>query len=158
MHGSVRKGYNGLVGRVDEEYNVVSYAYDAARVFEAGWDMTLTPVDTCGVVRLTGANFSKVLKSKSPLTQEVMKSYQRWSKGRALEKHAKKMSSVLFDTVAIYLAFSEKWLQMERIGIRTKWGFTIEDPNAKKMNVATEWKSGGLKAFEEHLAKRLTGK
>ena len=63
---------------------------------------------------------------------------------------------MLFDTVAVYLAFSDQWLNMERIGIRTKWGFTIEDPNAKKMNVATDWKSGGLKAFEEHLAKRLS--
>ena len=156
MHGSVRKGYNGLAGRVDEEYNVVAYAYDAARVFQAPWDMTITPVDTCGVVRLAGEAFSKVLRSKDPLTQEVMKSYKRWSKGTAWEKHAKKMSSVLFNTVAIYLAFSEKWLKIERIGIRTKWGFTIEDPNAKKMNVATDWKSGGLKAFEAHLAKRLS--
>jgi inosine-uridine nucleoside N-ribohydrolase len=155
MQGSVRKGYNGLAGRVDEEYNVVAYAYDAARVFQAAWDMTITPVDTCGVVRLTGEKFKKVLGSKDPLTQELMKSYQRWSKGGAWEKHAKQMSSVLFDTVAIYLAFSDEWLKLERLGIRTKWGFTIEDPNAKKMSVATEWKSDGLDAFEEHLVKRL---
>jgi len=117
--------------------------------------MTITPVDTCGVVRLRGENFKKVLKSKDFLIQELIKSYQRWSKGTAWEKQAKQASSVLFDTVAIYLAFSNKWLNMERIGIRTKWGFTIEDPNAKKMNVATDWKIGGLDAFEEHLVKRL---
>ncbi len=156
MQGSVRKGYNGLAGRVDEEYNVVAYAYDAARVFQAAWDMTITPVDTCGVVRLRGEKFKKVLRSEDPLTQELMKSYQRWSKGGMWEKHAKQMSSTLFDPVAIYLAFSDNWLKLEPIGIRTKWGFTLEDPNAKRMNVATEWKSGGLNAFEEHLAKRLS--
>ena len=90
MQGSVRKGYKGLAGRVDEEYNVVAYAYDAARVFQACWDMTITPVDTCGVVRLAGENFNKVLRSKDPLTQEVMKSYQRWSKGTALGETRKK--------------------------------------------------------------------
>ncbi|MGD1000122.1 MAG: nucleoside hydrolase [Candidatus Brocadiia bacterium] len=156
MQGSVRKGYNGLAGRVDEEYNVVAYAYDAARVFQAAWDMTVTPVDTCGVVRLAGEKFKKVLASKDPLTQELIKSYQRWSKGTVWEKQAKQTSSVLFDTVAIYLAFADKWLKLECIGIRTKWGFTLEDANAKKMNVATEWKSGGLNAFEEHLVKRLS--
>ncbi|MGO8704438.1 MAG: nucleoside hydrolase [Candidatus Brocadiia bacterium] len=156
MQGSVRRGYNGLAGRVDEEYNVVAYAYDAARVFQAAWDMTITPVDTCGVVRLAGEKFKQVLRSKDPLTQELMKSYQRWSKGTTWEKHSKQTSSVLFDTVAVYLAFADKWLQLERIGIRTKWGFTIEDPNVRKINVATDWKSGGLNAFEEHLAKRLS--
>jgi inosine-uridine nucleoside N-ribohydrolase len=156
MHGSVRKGYKGLAGRVDEEYNIVAYAYDAARVFKASWDMTITPVDTCGVVRLTGENFRKLFRSRNPLTQEVMKSYHRWSKGTMWEKHSKKMSSVLYDTVAIYLAFADGWLKMERIGVRTQWGFTIEDPNAKKMNVATDWKSGGLEAFEKHLVKRLS--
>jgi inosine-uridine nucleoside N-ribohydrolase len=155
MHGSVRKGYNGRAGRADEEYNVVSYAYDAARVFEAAWDMKITPVDTCGVVRLRGENFKKVLRSKDPLMQEVMKSYQLWAKGKEWVKDSKKMSSVLFDTVAIYLAFSDRWLNMERLGIRTQWGFTMEDPNARKMNVATEWKPSGLEAFEEHLVKRL---
>ena len=85
-----------------------------------------------------------------------MKSYQRWSKGTACGRNTRsRRARCSIDTVAIYLAFSEQWLKMERIGIRTQWGFTIEDPNAKKMNVATDWKSGGLKAFEEHLARRL---
>ena len=154
MHGSVRKGYNGLAGRVDEEYNVVAYAYDAQRVFNAEWDMTITPVDTCGVVRLTGQKYRKVLKSKDPMIKELVKSYFVWAKGRGdMEKRSKVMSSVLYDTVAIHLAFSEKFLKMEKIGIRTKWGFTVEDPAAKKMNVALEWKD--LEGFKDFLVSTL---
>jgi hypothetical protein len=104
-------------------------------------------------VRLTEKRFQKVYKSKDPMMMEVMKSYQVWSKGTAWAKHAKKMSSVLFDTVAIYLSFSEKFLKMERIGIKINRGYTVEDPGAKKINVATEWKDKN--AFLDLLVKRL---
>ena len=154
MHGSIRVGYNGISGRIDEEYNVVAYPYDARRTFSADWNMTITPLDTCGTVRLSGERFKKILRSKDPIIKEIIRSYQVWSKGTLWEKHAKKMSSVLYDTVAVYLAFSQEWLKMEDLGVRIKNGFTVEDPNAKRINVATEWVN--KEAFLDHLVGRLT--
>jgi hypothetical protein len=62
---------------------------------------------------------------------------------------------VLFDTVAVYLAFSQDMCGMERLGIRvTDDGFTAEDPKARKINVALTWKNLG--AFEDLLVQRLT--
>ena len=45
---------------------------------------------------------------------------------------------------------------MEKLGIRvTDDGFTLQDTNAKQMNVALTWKD--LPAYEDLLVKRLTG-
>jgi hypothetical protein len=58
--------------------------------------------------------------------------------------------------VAIYLAFSEEWLAMERLGIRvTDDGYTVIDDSARTINCAMEWKD--LPAFEDLLVQRLTG-
>ena len=65
-------------------------------------------------------------------------------------------SSVLFDTVAVYLAFSQELCGMEKLGIRvTDAGLTSIDPKAKEVNVATSWKN--LSAFEDLFVQRLTG-
>lgn len=63
---------------------------------------------------------------------------------------------MLFDTVAIYLAFSEELLAMERLGIRvTGDGHTVIDDSAKRINCAMDWKD--LAAFNDLLVQRLTG-
>lgn len=148
MHGSVRKGYNGS-NNISAEYNVAAYPKDCQKVFTADWDMTITPLDTCGLVRLSGAKYKKVCESNDPITKAVIENYNIWANGTPNE------SSVLFDTVAIYLAFSEELLVMERLGIRiTDDGFTIIDENAKRINCATSWKD--LSAYEDFLVNRLT--
>ncbi|MGQ9608234.1 MAG: nucleoside hydrolase [bacterium] len=148
MHGSIRKGYNGS-DNVSAEYNVVAYPKDCQKVFTADWDMTITPLDTCGLVRLRGEKYKKVCESNDPITKAVIENYNIWANGTPNE------SSVLFDTVAIYLAFSEELLVMERLGIRiTDDGFTIIDENAKRINCATSWKD--LSAYEDFLVNRLT--
>ena len=56
--------------------------------------------------------------------------------------------------MAIYLAESEDLLQVEEMGIRVDdEGFTRIDPGARKIRVATAWKS--LDAFYELLVERL---
>jgi hypothetical protein len=66
-----------------------------------------------------------------------------------------KSSTILFDTVAVYLAYCQDWCGMERLGIRvTDDGLTVEEPGAKKMSVAMTWKD--LTAFEGILVSRLT--
>lgn len=148
MHGSIRKGYNGSE-KVSAEYNVVAYPKDCQKVFTAEWDMTITPLDTCGLVVLKGEKYKKILECQDPVTKAVIENYNIWAKGTPDK------SSVLFDTVAIYLAFSDKLLVMEKLGIRvTDDGFTVEDPNAKLINCAMEWKD--LSAYEDFLVKRLT--
>ena len=151
MHGSVRKGYGGKPA-IEAEYNVKVDAKACRACLEAAWDMTITPLDTCGLVQLKGDKYAAVRDSKDLLAAALVENYRIWAKG----DKPPTASSVLFDTVAVYLAFSENLLKMEKLGVRVDdKGMTLIDPAAKVMNVATEWKD--LSAYEDFLVKRLTG-
>jgi len=157
MHGSVRLGYGGSK-KISAEYNVRANAKACQKALSAPWPVTITPLDTCGLVHLRGDKYKKVRDSKDPVAIALIENYRIWrlnSKPGAI-KTDETASSTLFDTVAVYLGFSEKLLKMETLPIRVDdKGFTRIDENAKKMRVATAWKN--MAAFEDLLAKRVTG-
>ena len=155
MHGSVRRGYEGKF-EPDKEYNVVSFIKEAQTVFTAAWDMTITPLDTCGIVKLSGQRYKKVLGSNDPLARAVIENYHIWAKNQSVDPSlVDRGSSTLFDTVAVYLAQSTELVKTERLGIKvTDDGYTVIDQKAKKIDCATEWKDLG--AFEDFLVVRLT--
>ena len=169
MHGSVRRGYDGNPPP-SAEYNVKAFAKEAQKVFTAPWSMTITPLDTCGVVQLKGRKYQQVLKKNSPVTRALIENYRAWYRQGILSEHKdlseaelskrveEKLSSsstTLFDTVAVYLAMSTELAKMEKLGIRvTDDGYTRIEENAKVINCATEWKD--LSAFEDFLVDRLT--
>ncbi len=153
MHGSVRKGYGGKA-TIDAEYNVKADAKACRAALSAAWDITITPLDTCGLVTLRGEKYAKVRDSKDPIAAAIIENYRAWS-GQD-KKAPEERSSVLFDTAAVYLAFSTELTTMEDLGIRVADdGKTLLDPAAKVMRVATAWKD--LDAFEDLLVARLTG-
>jgi len=156
MHGSVRRGYGGK-SQPQQEYNVVSFIKAAQKVFTAGWDMTITPLDTCSLVALQRDKYQKVLSSANPTAKAVIENYRVWAKsGDVNEAQVSVKSTTLFDTVAIYLAMRSDLLEMENLGIRvTDDGRTAIDEKAKKINCALKWKN--LDAFEDLLVERLTG-
>jgi inosine-uridine nucleoside N-ribohydrolase len=153
MHGSVRLGYGGSK-TVSAEYNVRADAKACQKTLSAPWDVTITPLDTCGIVQLRGERYRRVRESKDPIASAIIENYRVWAKN---PQQAETASSTLFDTVAVYLAFSEELLKMEELGIRvTDDGFTRIDPTAKKMSVATAWKD--MDAFQDLMVQRLTGR
>ena len=152
MHGSVRKGYDGGP-EPSKEWNVVADAKAAQSVFTAEWPMRITPLDTCGIVRLRGDKYRKVAACSDPVAKAVIENYRIWSKAGDKPLDA---SSVLFDTVAVYLSFSTDLVNIERLPIRvTDDGFTRIDPQGKPIDCAMSWKDLG--AFEDLLVARLTG-
>jgi inosine-uridine nucleoside N-ribohydrolase len=158
MCGCIRKspkGYGRGGGGVVPEYNVAAHPNAYQRVFAEPWNITITPLDTCGFVRLKGEKYRAVRECKDPLVQAMIENYRIWSKNLNRLEESEVQSSTLFDPVAVYLAFSEELFVMEKLGIRvTDEGYTTIDPNAKITNCATEWKD--LAAFEDLLVKRLT--
>ncbi len=156
MHGSIDRGY----GREDPEpeYNVKADVPAARKVFAAPWqDITITPLDTCGKVVLEGEKYQKVKNSKDPVAQAVIENYLIWAKRAKWTEgdFAEHKSSTLFDTVAVYLAYSDELLKMERLNISVADdGLTFRAPEGHEMNAALEWKD--LPAFEDHLVDRLT--
>lgn len=169
MHGSVRRGYGGSP-KPSPEYNVRAYVKEARKVFTSPWKMTITPLDTCGIVQLKGGKYQKVLRKNSPLTRALIANYHAWYRqglinqnkdlvgaelNNKVNQKLQSSSTTLFDTVAIYLAMSTDLVKMEKLGIRvTDDGYTKIDENAKVIHCATEWKS--LSTFEDFLVERLT--
>ncbi|MBN2313861.1 MAG: nucleoside hydrolase [Sedimentisphaerales bacterium] len=169
MHGSVRLGYGGNP-KPSPEYNVKAYVKEAQKVFTAPWKMTITPLDTCGIVQLEGEKYQKVLRKNSPLTRALIANYHAWYRqglinenknfigtelNRKINQKLQSSSTTLFDTVAVYLAMSTDLVRMEELGITvTDDGYTKIDDNAKVIHCATEWKDLG--AFENFLVERLT--
>ena len=155
MHGSVRRGYQGSA-QVHAEYNVKEHTKSCQKAFTAPWEMTITPLDTCGLVTLDGERYRRVRQCSDPLVHALMQNYDAWTAACNLGDQAEHRSSVLFDTVAVYLAFTDELLVMEDLPIRvTDDGFTRIDPAGKMMRVATDWKD--LPAYEDFLVSRLTG-
>jgi inosine-uridine nucleoside N-ribohydrolase len=166
MHGSIYKGYGGS-SKISAEYNVRAFPKAVQKVFAAPWDVTITPLDTCGIVHLTGEKYQKVLKANTPLTNALIENYRAWYKqgirnkdlseeelNKRVNQQVNSRSTTLFDTVGIYLGMTEKLVKMEKLGIKvTNDGYTRIDRNAKVINCATEWKDLG--AFEDFLVERL---
>ena len=63
-------------------------------------------------------------------------------------------SSILYDTVTVYMAFSEDLLEVETLPIAvTDEGRTIIDESAQKIRCAMRWQDQA--AFEQLVAERL---
>lgn len=156
MHGSIRRGYGGSFD-VSAEANVKAYPFSLRRAFAAPWPVTITPLDTCGLVQLGGERFRRIRECQAPLIQSLIENYDIWNRLRdwGLPRDSRAVSSILYDTVAVYLAFSEELLVMEEMGLRvTDDGYTVVDPTQRPIRCATEWKD--LDAFKDLLVERLT--
>ena len=154
MFGSVRVGYDGSA-QISDEYNVRLDVAACRKMFEVFPEVTITPLDTCGLVRLKGEKYRRVRDSADPLIQAVIENYRVWAKHYTWETlNAEEASSTLFDTVAVYLAFAEDLLEIEELGLRvTDDGYTVMDEDAKPIRCAMRWKDLG--AFEDFLVERL---
>lgn len=159
MHGSVRVGYGGNKSKVDAEWNVKADSKACQKTFAAPWEITITPLDTCGLIVLRGDRYAKVRDSRDPVAQAIVENYRIWTgaQNKGNTKAADERSSTLFDCVAVYLALSQDLYKMEKLGLKiTDDGFTRIDETRKMVNTATEWKDQG--AFEDLLVNRVTGK
>ncbi len=114
----------------------------------------ITPLDTCGLVVLSGERFQKLVKSEDPLVKALLENYRIWAgKSRVGQLDS---SSVLFDTVAVYLACADTTLlkQQEVPILVTDDGYTQVNPKGRTMAVATAWKD--LDGYRERLVEVLT--
>jgi inosine-uridine nucleoside N-ribohydrolase len=153
MDGSVRLGYGGAKTPC-AEWNVKADPGAARKGLSANWEITITPLDTCGLVTLEGDRYRRILEARGPVATTIVENYRLWSKAGKREAEAEEHSSTLFDPVAVYLAFSRHFCKMERLGIRvTDEGFTKIDDQAKQMDVATEWTD--IDGFRDLLVERI---
>ncbi len=154
MHGSIRKGY-GNSKKPAAEYNVKANVPAAQKVFSAPWrHITITPLDTCGLVDLSGDRFQTLKRSSDPLVRAVLENYRIWAGKKSIDEL--RATSTLFDPVAVYLALPgpRSLVTMEVLPIAvTPDGFTRIASSGAKMSVATAWED--LDGFRDLLVARL---
>jgi inosine-uridine nucleoside N-ribohydrolase len=162
MHGSIARHHMDAPEPI-AEYNVANNVPAAQAVFAADWrSITITPLDTCGSVVLDGERYRRVLASDDPLARATIENYRIWA------SHLKEIpgwfpddwvletgSTILFDCVAVHLAYNRQWLKVETMPIVvTDDGYTKADDAGKRMDVAIEWTD--KPAFLDDLTRRLT--
>jgi inosine-uridine nucleoside N-ribohydrolase len=181
MHGSIR-GFplDSMDGPVPE-YNVLSDIAACRAVFAADWEKTIAPLDTCGSIVLHGSRYRAVRDTSSSLIGALLRNYEEWfetwrrtvgdSWEESFDRYDKlfgdgvpahngepyfaRGSTVLFDTVAVYLAYDDSMLHIERMPISVDdAGVTRISPGAPELQVATTWHDRD--AFFDHLVDRLT--
>ncbi len=169
MHGSIYKGYGGK-STPDPEYNVKADVPACRKVFTASWPITITPLDTCGLVVLRGDKYRKVFQRDSALTTNLLANYRLWQRNglragntnlseddvrRRADEIVDSRSSTLFDTVAVYLAIERSQVEMKRLPVEiTDAGYTRVTEGAKMVDCAVDWNTLG--GFEDFLVQRLT--
>jgi inosine-uridine nucleoside N-ribohydrolase len=157
MDGSVRLGYGTT--NPCAEWNVKADPKALQAVFAAPWDITITPLDTCGLVTLTGEKYGRVRDATDRNIADLIANYRVWvtNQPNLATDMADHHSTTLFDTVAVYLAIRPEQCVMETLNLRvTDDGFTVIDPQTRPVNVAAQWKDLG--AYEDFLVERLAGK
>jgi inosine-uridine nucleoside N-ribohydrolase len=148
MHGCIYEHHGESGGHVPD-YNTEQNIKASQKVFTADWDMTITPLDTCDLVVLTGDKYRAVRESPDPLARAVIENYRIWLNGKPDEQ-----SSTLFDTATVYASFADELLHWERLPIVVSdEGLTEVREGGKMMNCATRWKD--LSAFEDLLVERM---
>ncbi len=137
MAGSVRKGYEGKA-TPQPEWNVLCDVAAARAVFAAPWDITIAPLDSCGTLRLTGADYEQVAGNTTAKARTIIGNYDQWVNRR---HYAKDSSSILFDTVAVHLIHSTNYLAMETVPLRiADDGLTAEDKEkGRPVHCAMGW-------------------
>ena len=132
----------------------------AQKVFSSAWrSVTVTPLDSCAKVFLCGNWLEKLSNHNSEAVRELGKHYLAWlhiydcDGTRPLDNTPIpfEQTSKLFDTVAVYLAYSEEFLEMsDRSIVIDDRGFMLDSPSGLPCRMATGWRD--LDKFRQHLA------
>jgi len=158
MSGSVYKCYGNASGACPE-YNVYENVPAAQAVYTAGWDMTTTPLDTCGVAVINGPVYQSLLASNNShnlLVQTLLMNYVYWH-DHGGGGNPSTTSTTLYDAVAAYLTFSNR-ADVNIVPVKltvTNTGVTAVSPTGKLVDAALTWTQGGMANWASTIVNRL---
>jgi inosine-uridine nucleoside N-ribohydrolase len=141
------------------EYNVARWIPGMKKVLAADWKKTITPLDTCGDIILDGDRYNKFQGRHSKLTDAIIEAYGQWYKTQNWidpEKiNPSISSSILYDTVAVYLALNSDLLQIDELAleINDTGGTIVNQKDGRPVQAAIKWKD--KQAFLDLLLERI---
>lgn len=155
MSGSVDMGYDGNV-KPAAEYNVKEDPAATRAMYEAGWDVTIAPLDTAGTIRLEGNRYQQILGCQKPSVRALIENYRAWAEHADWTRtDPARQSSTLFDPLAVALAGWPSFCVIGSVPLEvTDDGYTRRKAGAKQIHAALRWKD--REGFENWLTSRLT--
>jgi inosine-uridine nucleoside N-ribohydrolase len=153
MCGSVHVGYRGAPGAA-AEYNAACDVAATRAVLAAGWDVLLTPLDTCGTVLLRDERYQRLQTSPPPLLRAVLDSYREWCGDRPTYDQR---STTLYDCVAVHLAHDESLWEIEEVPLTIDDGgvMHVSPDQGSTVRCALRWRDGGMDVFLDALVTTL---
>ncbi len=149
--GRIYKGFeNG--GQPWADWNVRADAPSWQAMVAAPWTITTSPLDASEELALHGESYMTVADSPHPLARIVIENYDLWAHRDGYPRDA---SSVLFDTAAVYLAYSEEFARIKTLRLTVNdEGHTLISPDGREVRCQLGWKD--REAFDAFLVKTLT--
>lgn len=155
MQGSIDLGYDK--GPPSAEWNVASHIEDFRAALEGDWlSFKITPLDTCGFIKIEGEAYQSLKQSELPGLKAVFENYSYWKDLVTWEKpdYFETRTSVLYDIVPIYMAYAKALLEYENVKIIVDdQGFTRRSEKGRSVQAAMHWKD--LDAFYAHVVERM---
>lgn len=155
MGGSIAKNYKDRPGTVSE-YNVAADTPASKTVFSSDWkEFTITPLDSCGNMFVDGELYRRLYNSRQPIPREIIASYKKWlDRWHSIEQFEAE-SSILYDTVAVHLAFTGRYVIFDNLNlIVDDKGFLRNAPSGKPVRVAMDWSN--VQQFKADLVDIIT--
>ena len=121
MFGSFYIGYGGDPVP-SAEWNVAADIPAAQKFMTSGAPITLAGLDVTTLVKFSAERRQQLLDRHSPLTDAICALYSLWS------MDSPGRDPVLFDPVAVTMAFSDEFVSLRRANVRvTDEGYTVVD-------------------------------
>ena len=149
MAGSIHRGYDNS-STPTNEYNVKTCPKCMRELFQSGMNVTITPLDTCGVFRLDVEYLRQLLIPPLPLPSAIVTSWTYWCTYQTCTPQVH--TDVFFDVVGAFLTHPDPQMllnfQLLKIWV-TDDGYTVvDDAKGTPLDVALTWKDNGLQQLQ----------
>ena len=144
------------------EYNVKMCPSCMSRLLQAGWNVAITPLDTCGQATLTPVLMEKLLASTNAVSLGIANSLVYFCIANPyMNCELKVTTPVFFDTVAVLLTFpiADDYVIFKELNITvTEDGYTkVDNTTGSPTDVALYWQENvGLDNFRLYLTEILS--
>ena len=159
MAGSIYRGYDNA-STPTNEYNVKICPRCMQDLLRAGWNITITPLDTCGVTYLTPKYSQPFIATSNPWSYALGTSLLYFCTNKTCQLNVS--TRAVWDSVATLLNLpnANDFLVFQQLNLTvTDDGFTVMDnKDGVPTKVALYWKGGdvGLSAFRNYFISVLS--